>query len=187
MEKTTETEHSGASSFVESERLKGRNSQIWKHHLAGWTQERIAEKLEVSQPTVSRAIQAIRQSIPEDTRQDLIATEVARLDYALSKAAEVIDRTHMVISQSGRIVHEITEYALDEDGNYLLDKHGNPVPKKLRKVQDDGPTLQAIDRYVGVGRERRKLLGLDAPTNAKVEHEGGVRYEIIGVDPEALK
>lgn len=187
MEKTTETEHSEGKGFVENERLKGRNSQIWKYHLAGWTQERIAEKFEVSQPTISRAIQAIRQAIPEDTREALIATEIARLDYALAKATEVLDNKHMVISQSGRIVHEIVEYALDEDGNYLLDQHGNFVPKKLRKVQDDGPTLQAIDRVLSIGKERRKLLGLDAPTNAKVEHEGGIRYEIVGVDPEALK
>lgn len=187
MEKSKETSPNDTDEFVEGERLKGRNSEIWHLHLSGWTQERIGAKFGITRGRVSQILKQIRASISEATRQDLITTEVERLDYILAKTVEVLERPHMVISQSGRIVHEITEYALDEDGNYLLDKHGNPVPKKLRKVQDDGPTLQAIDRVAAIGRERRKLLGLDAPTNAKVEHEGGVRYEIIGVDPEALK
>ncbi|WP_435113305.1 hypothetical protein [Nocardiopsis synnemataformans] len=187
MEEAKETEQMEEKGFVENERLKGRNSEIWKHHLAGWTQERIAEKFEVSQPTVSRAIRAIRASIPEATREALIVTEIERLDHTLVKCWEVLERPHMVVSQSGRIVHEIVEYALDDEGNIRIDDHGNPIPKKLRKVMDDGPTLQAADRVMAISRERRKLLGLDAPTNAKVQHEGGIRYEVVGVDPEALK
>ncbi|MET9713729.1 hypothetical protein [Nocardiopsis alba] len=117
----------------------------------------------------------------------MITTEVERLDYVLHKCWEVMERTHVVVSSNGRVAHEITEYALDENGDILINEHGHPVPKKMRKVVDDGPTLQAANAIMAAGRERRRLLGLDAPTNAKVEHEGGVRYEIIGVDPEALK
>lgn len=187
MEKSTANDTNDTEEHVESERLKGRNSQIWHLHLSGWTQERIGAKFGITHARVSQILKQIRASIPEATRQDLITTEVERLDYILTKTVEVLERSHVIVTPSGRVAHEIVEYAHDEDGNIRIDEHGHPIPKKLRKVLDDGPILQAVDRVAAIGRERRRLLGLDAPTNAKVEHEGGVRYEIIGVDPEALK
>lgn len=187
MEKSTANDTNDTEEHVENERLKGRNGQIWHLHLSGWTQERIGAKFGITHARVSQILKQIRASIPEATRQDMITTEVERLDYVLHKCWEVMERTHVVVSSNGRVAHEITEYALDENGDILINEHGHPVPKKMRKVVDDGPTLQAANAIMAAGRERRRLLGLDAPTNAKVEHEGGIRYEIVGVDPEALK
>lgn len=187
MEKSKETNTNDTDEFEENERLKGRNSEIWQLTLAGWTQERIADKFGITRGRVSQIVKQIRASIPEATREALITTEIERLDHALARCWEVMENTRPVITPSGRAAHEIIEYARDAEGNIRIDEHGHPIPKKLRKVMDEGPTLQAADRIMAISRERRKLLGLDAPTNAKVEHEGGIRYEIVGVDPEALK
>jgi hypothetical protein len=50
---------------------------------------------------------------------------------------------------------------------------------------DDGPVLSAIDRLVRISESRRKLLGLDQP--AKMNVSGGLTYEVVGIDPEALR
>lgn len=49
---------------------------------------------------------------------------------------------------------------------------------------DDGPTLTALAGLLRVSESRRKFLGLDSPTRVAVS--GGVRYEVVGVDPSDL-
>ncbi|MGW3144848.1 hypothetical protein ACWDG1_09235 [Streptomyces sp. NPDC001177] len=56
-------------------------------------------------------------------------------------------------------------------------------------LEDDTFILAAVDRLNRIEEQRRKtsesirqLLGLDEPV--KVEHSGGVTYEIVGVDPQ---
>jgi transcriptional regulator with XRE-family HTH domain len=166
-------------------RLEGRNGEIWARHVAGWTQERIADEYDISQQRVSRIISEIRNSIPEEERKHLIALSAERLDRALAAAFDVLGREHYVVN-GGCIVHEIVEYARDDDGNYLLDKDERPKAAKLAKLIDDGPTLAAIDRIAKLDTEYRKLFGLDAPT--KTEHSGEiVTYRIDGVDLDQLR
>lgn len=47
-----------------------------------------------------------------------------------------------------------------------------------------GGNLGAVDRVLRVAERRARLLGLDAPT--KIETEGAVRYQIVGIPPELL-
>lgn len=169
MEKSTVNNTNDIEEHVENERLKGRNSQIWQLHLSGWTQERIGAKFGISHARVSQILKQIRASIPDPTRHELITTEIERLDYVLTKCWEVMEDTHLAKS-GGRVVHDIVEYAHDEEGNILTDDNGNPVPAELRKLHDSAPILQAADRVIVAGRERRRLLGLDAPQRA--EHSG---------------
>jgi hypothetical protein len=83
--------------------------------------------------------------------------EAARLDAAMVKVLEVINRPHPLV-QGGKVV-------TDGDGNELL---------------DDGPVLAGVDRLIKIAQRRAALLGLDAPTqvNAGVT----VRFEVAGVD-----
>jgi len=80
----------------------------------------------------------------------------------------VLERNHFTVTQGGQVVY-----------------HGGEA------LVDDAPVLAAIDRLLKIDEQRRrvderrsKLLGLDMPT--KVEHSGGVTYEIIGVNPQDL-
>jgi hypothetical protein len=73
------------------------------------------------------------------------ALELMRLDELWVKAAEVLNRQHVTVS-NGRIVRT-------ETGEPLL---------------DDAPVLAAIDRLLKIQERRAKLLGLDAPTKVEV-------------------
>ena len=147
----------------DNERLEGRDGEIWTQYISCWSQERIAAYHGISQSRVSRIIKKVRQSIPEEERETVRNAVIERLDMLVAAAAEIMRSHHYVVSNSGKIVY-------DEDG----------VP-----LRDDGPRLAAAKAIAQFDTERRKLLGLDAP--AKQEISGGVKYELIGVDPEDLR
>ncbi|WP_017602199.1 sigma factor-like helix-turn-helix DNA-binding protein [Nocardiopsis lucentensis] len=161
-------------------RLEGRDGEIWQRYIAGWTQERIATEYKIGQQRVSQIIKKVRESIPEEERNQVRTAVIERLDIAVAEAFDIMRTPHYVVSNAGKIVHDIIEYARDDDGNYLLDDHGNPKATEIAKLIDDAPRLQAAQAIVKIDAERRKLPGLDSPT--KLEHSGGVRYEITGLD-----
>ncbi|MGD2042032.1 MAG: hypothetical protein PVJ28_00160 [Acidimicrobiia bacterium] len=51
-------------------------------------------------------------------------------------------------------------------------------------VADDGPRLAAVAALQKLSESRRKLLGLDRPTEVSVG--GTLEYRVVGVDPEDL-
>jgi hypothetical protein len=121
-----------------------------------WTYKAIAEHFELA--THSAAVKMVQRAIadiPRQATEELVAIEVAKIDYAERKALEVLERRHVVVSQGGKIVYDGEE-----------------------QLQDDGPILQAIDRLVRLGERRARLLGLNAPTN--------VRLEVVNYDADTL-
>jgi AraC-like DNA-binding protein len=106
-----------------------------------------------------RAINRCREAVIREAGAELITAEAAHLDDLFVSALEVLERDHVVVSH-GRVV-------TGTDGNPLL---------------DDGPKLAAIREMRMLRESFRKLYGLDQP--AKVEHSGGVKYEVVGVDPQ---
>ncbi len=92
---------------------------------------------------VTRALEA---AVAEQSRsvEAYREEELQRLDLLLAEAWAILKRTHVTVSH-GRIVRD----DLDQP------------------IEDDGPTLQAIDRILKIQERRAKFLGLDAPT--KVE------------------
>jgi hypothetical protein len=109
-----------------------------------------------------RAVQKARKAVLQQAGAELIATEAAQLDDLFVAAMEVMERDHVMVSH-GRVVYD--------------DSTGQPLV-------DDGPKLAALREMRAIRESYRKLLGVDQP--AKVEHSGGVRYEVIGVDPADL-
>jgi hypothetical protein len=109
-----------------------------------------------------RGIQRARRAILREPAEELIQVESARLDELYVAALDVLDRDHPTVS-NGRVMY-------GDDG---------------RPVLDDGPKLAALRELRQIRESYRKLHGLDQP--AKMEMSGGVKYEIVGVDPESLK
>lgn len=126
----------------------------------GWTYPRIAEHLGVDRGNLYRAMQAARKEILREPAESARDMELERLDLALTAVMDVLDRKHITFSNGQILVHE---------GHTL---------------EDDGPVLAAVDRLVRISESRRKLLGLDSAQ--KIDVTGGVKYEIVGVDPAAL-
>lgn len=129
----------------------------------GATYKQIAEQLGYCDKGEAwRAVQRALTMIVKEPAEKLRQVEAAKLDELYVEALEVLERDHVMVSH-GRIV-------VGEDGQPLL---------------DDGPKLQAVAQLLKVRESYRRLFGLDAAT--KTEVTGGVRYELVGVDPEDLK
>lgn len=93
-------------------------------------------------------------------RAERAAEQLRRIDMEREAVVEVLANRHVMVS-NGVIVKE--------DGTPIL---------------DDGPILAAVDRLVKLDDQEAKLLGLYAKT--EVEHSGGVRHELVGVDPREI-
>lgn len=108
-----------------------------------------------------RAIQAAKRDVALPAVTKLRQVESEELDSLYVMAMEIIERNHVMVSH-GRVVY-------GDDGQPL---------------QDDGPRMQAIQTALRIRESYRRLHGVDQP--AKTEISGGVKYELVGVDPEDL-
>lgn len=150
-----------------------RDRDVWaaeRRHRNGWEYQQIADALGLS--SKSAAFEAVtRGRRTPDAEREQRAAELRemlreRLELLTEAATQVLERKHVTVSHGKVIVVK------DEET-------GKEVP-----LLDDGPVLQAIDRLLRINESYRKLDGLDQPT--KVEHSGGVKYEIVGINPEDL-
>lgn len=114
-----------------------------------------------AQRAVHRHLQRLkRESLKDvDEAREAILQELADLRATLQL---ILERDHVHVSASGKIVR-------DDNGEPLI---------------DDGPTMQAADRILKIIERKTKLLGLDAPQ--KVESDVQVNYTFGGVDLNQL-
>jgi transcriptional regulator with XRE-family HTH domain len=124
-------------------RLEGRTGEVWRLHVAGWTQEAIGEKYGISQQRVSQLISAVRAQIPEVDRTQLIARELELLDTSRAMALELATAP--------------LPPAFDQKGNVLMD------PGTKKPVLDATGRVAAVKLALETQRDMRKLLGLDQP------------------------
>jgi hypothetical protein len=116
----------------------------------------------------SGARKAVERAIA--ARQEEPAAEVRTLELEALEVMEravlgVMEREHVTV-QHGKVIK-------------VVDDGGKEVP-----LLDDSPVLAAVDRWLKIQERRARLLGLDA--EQKVNVSGGVRYEVVGVEPDAL-
>lgn len=134
-----------------------------------WTFPQIGEAMGISKSNAYYAVERGlrgRREAAEQTSENARNVHRLRLERAQEAAMAVLESTHITVSH-GRVIT-------------IKDDNGNDVP-----LPDHGPILSAVDRVIRLSESLRKLDGLDAP--AKVEHSGGVTYEIVGVDPQELQ
>lgn len=64
----------------QDDRLTERDTLIWHQYaVLSWTQYKIAESHNISQSEVSRILKKIRQSIPTQTREEIVAARVEQI------------------------------------------------------------------------------------------------------------
>jgi len=136
-----------------------RDAEAARLRTLGYSYRRIGGELGIDVHSAYDAVQRVLKATIEEPGTELRRLELERLDELTREANEVLAATHYVTSARGEVV--------------LFE--GVPLV-------DDGPRLAAISTLVRVSEARRKLLGLDAET--KVNVSGGVRYEVVGVDPD---
>lgn len=137
-----------------------RDAEAARLRARGWSYQRIADEMGLSQSAAHEAVQRALRETVEEPAAEVRALEVERLDAMYAAVVEVLERQHVTVS-NGRVI-----YVGDEP------------------LQDDAPVLAAVDRLLKIQARRAALLGLDMPT--KVEQSGTLKYEIVGVEMEAL-
>jgi hypothetical protein len=110
---------------------------------------------------VSRALAAVRIAGGDE----LVKTEMAKLDRLEQAALRVLEQFHYVVSE-GRVV-----------------KHREGRGPAVA-LEDTGPVLAAVKSLQSLSESRRKLLGLDAAIRTDVS--GGVTYRFENVSGDDL-
>jgi hypothetical protein len=153
-----------------------RDAEASRLRSEGKSYRQIGRELGCDVATAHLAVQRAIATVVAEPATAALHFELERLDAELrslddlyGRVLAVLEREHVTVSQ-GKVV------TMDD---------GTTVP-------DDDWILKAVDRLVKInesrrrnGESRRRLLGLDQP--AKMNVTGGLTYEVVGIDPEALK
>jgi hypothetical protein len=158
---------SGGAKNIGTPRLEGRNGAIWRAYVTGKTQEAIAEELGIDQSTVSRALAAVRASIPEEDKQALVQREIDFLDVLRARAIEISNLTAAPVTAG-------------KDGDVVLDPETGAV------VRDYSGQLAAMREARAAHERLTKLLGLDAPTKVDVTVQEQVQREAQAAAADAM-
>lgn len=154
---------SGAGQYVRTPETAKRDAQAAELRAQGRTFQQIAEELGYCDKSTARlAVRRALTDIVKGPAEKLLAIHMERLETLYEAAMDVMEEDHVVVSH-GRIV-------TGEDGQPL---------------KDSGPKLAALREARATLDAFWNLAGMKKP--AKVEHSGGVTYEVVGVDPEDLK
>lgn len=120
--------------------------------------ERMGTSYQTAWSRVQRAYKAARADATDVARE----FERQRLDEMYRKAEEVSEKTHFVTAHGKVVTH----------------------PETGQPLVDPMPVLAAYKEMRQIAESYRKLEGLDQPT--KVEQSGGLKVQIVGVDPADL-
>lgn len=124
--------------------LKARDMQIWALRIRGYSASNIADHFDIHENQVNNAIARASASITGEVPQTVVKLELARLDYLLIKAMDVLETRHAAFSH-GQVMYD---------------------PTTDRPFVDTAPTLQAIDRCLKIQERRARLLALDRDPTA---------------------
>ncbi|MDP4501043.1 hypothetical protein [Nonomuraea turcica] len=138
-----------------------RDAEACRLRARGLTYQQIADQLGTTRSNAYEAVQRAIADIVREPAEEVRQLELMRLDEMHTAALAILEARHFVVDRG-----EVVEW----EGAPLI---------------DDGPKLAAIDRLLKIQARRAALLGLDA--EKKVSVSGGVKYEVVGVDPDQLK
>ena len=162
-----ETRHlnprNGNGAFIRTEEQARKDHEAAAMQSKSMTLKQIGEHFGVTFQAAALMIQRAIADIPRGSTIELVAVELDKLDSIERECLAIMQRPHPVVAASGRIVTRVVE-----------------IGGKLQGVElvDDSITLAAMDRLLKVSTQRARLLGLNAPTN--------VRLEVVNYDTDAI-
>lgn len=127
----------------------------------GMTFREIGDQLGISKWAAINAYRRAVRSVIQEAGEGALRVQIDRLEYLFAKVMEVAEEDHLVVSH----------------GHIVTDADGNPL-------RDHAPVLAAVREARQCMESFHALTGMKQP--AKIEHSGGVRYEVVGVSPEDL-
>lgn len=154
-----------------SQRNVERDELIWKDHVCGMRLSALAVKWDLSPKTISAIIDRVRGAIPRKDIEHWRDVLAEQLDQCRVLTQQIMDSEPVPAYRGSTPI-----YMLGPDGQ----------PDFSRPAVDHSGRLAAMGELVRVQTRLAKLLGLDAPQRVEVHGDQTVRYEVIGIDPEAL-
>jgi hypothetical protein len=151
-----------------SERFELRNMEIYEKRIRGASLASLAGEYGLTDASISNICAEVRRTLPERSREELIAASLDQLEFLREKVLELVNMegAPVTVGQQGDILREPSE---DGDGEI---------------VRDYSLRTRAIAEAHKLNQTFAKRLGLDAPTESVVK--ASVQYEVVGLDPEAL-
>jgi hypothetical protein len=131
----------------------------------GLTYSQIGAEFGVTRQAAHLMVQRAYRDVPTEDVEQAKAIELMKLDAIERRAHLIVARKHVLVSPSGKIVERVTA---DADGRM-----------KLEELEDDMPTIKALELLLKVAERRARLLGLNAPTNIRVS-------EVVSYDTDAI-
>jgi DNA-binding CsgD family transcriptional regulator len=163
-----------AGHFTRDPDIARRNRDAADLRRQGWSYRKIAAHFGIDVKTAWNAVNKAYEDIAGEPVKEARTLELDRLDDELVRLNDLEEAVRVVLNR-----HHVTV------------SNGQVVRLDGEPILDDAPVLQAADRLIKIEEQRgrnhdrrARLLGLAQP--AKVEHSGGVKYEVVGVDPEDL-
>ncbi|MFJ6667424.1 hypothetical protein [Streptomyces sp. NPDC091383] len=152
----------GKGKFVRSIEGAERDAEVARLYSQGGISFReVGEQLGISKWAAISAYNRAVRDVVQEAGEEALRVHAARLEHVVARCMEIAETDHVMVSH-GRIVYDDT---------------GQPL-------KDTAPVLAAFRELRGALADFRRMTGMDKP--AKVEHSGGVTYELVGVDPQDL-
>jgi hypothetical protein len=137
--------HDGKGKFVRTPEQIALDHEAAQMRSLSKTYREIGERFGVNPSSAYQMVRRAIEDIPREVTTELVALELAKIDYLEQRAVAVMEKRHVFVSQGGKVVYDGEE-----------------------KLEDDGPTLQAINTLAKLGERRAKLLGLNAPVRTEL-------------------
>ena len=146
--------------------LNEREAEVYRLTVvARLTQREIGERLGIHQTAVSKILRDARAKVPPPDLGAIRREAAARHLDVMRKAYELIEMSGAPVTAG-------------KDGDIVQDPETGAV------VRDYSGRIAASKLLLEADRELRKLFGVDAATRQEIT--GGVKHEIVGVDPKDL-
>ena len=147
---------------MQTDKLAGRNGDVWREYCSGRNQTYVAEKFGISQQRVSQIVGEVRSALSEEERGDWRV-----------RALETLSEMHAVL------VHLASSPAPPtfSSGDILRDENGEPV-------RDYSGIYSAMHLIVKLQERMARALGTDSPV--RVESVGDLKVTVEGVDLDQL-
>ena len=110
----------------------------------------IGERFGVTPQAAALMISRAMADIPTESTAELIKLELMKYDRIEAKAADIMEKYHPIITQSGKV---------------------------LSDFEEETPVIQAMNTLLKVADRRARLLGLNAPTRTELTSTVSVTVE----------
>lgn len=135
--------------MTREERVSDRDWGWWEDYCSGLSQPEIARRDGVDQSTVSRALQRVRDSIPERDRSHEVQRSLAMLDKLRHGALEIVAMAPAPVT-------------VGKDGDVLYDPELKGPDGRPALVRDYSGRIRAMETALKVEQRIGQILGYDA-------------------------